>query len=50
MSSPISSKISASESDIQKAIEILKEGGYIKDEDLQPSKNQTKLNNVIKIV
>lgn len=38
-------KLQVKESDIQKAIEILKEGGYIKDEDLQAPKSQMKLDN-----
>lgn len=39
-------KLQVRESDVQKAIEILKEGGYIKDEDLQPPKNQAKLDKI----
>jgi DNA-directed RNA polymerase subunit RPC12/RpoP len=35
-------KLQVRESDIQKAIGILIEGGYIKNEDLQPPKGQTK--------
>ena len=38
-------KLQVKERDIQRAVEILKEGGYIKDEDLQPPKSQTKLDN-----
>ena len=38
-------KLQVKESDVPKTIEILKEGGYIKDEDLQPSKSFTKLDN-----
>lgn len=36
-------KLQVKENDIQKAIEILKEGGYLKDKDLQPPKDMDKL-------
>jgi len=39
-------KLQVRESDVEKAIEILKDGGYIKDEDLQPSKSLNKFANV----
>jgi hypothetical protein len=38
-------KLQVRESDIKKSIEILKDGGYIKDEDLQPYTNLNKLDN-----
>lgn len=38
-------KLQVRESHVQKAIEILKDGGFINDEDLQPPKSQNKLKN-----
>lgn len=39
-------KLQVRESDLERTIEILKETGYIKDEDLQPSKVETFLHKI----
>jgi hypothetical protein len=40
-------KLQVKESDLKQAVEILKQAGYIKDEDLQPSKESVRLNKVM---
>jgi hypothetical protein len=40
-------KVQVMESDLQRAVKILKEAGYITDEDLQPDKEMTRLYKIL---